>query len=365
MDKYTQFLKSAVALLLVLVVWLYPITLVPVAILVIVALFLWNKEYQKGAYYQVTKNSYFAMRSDLGKYGEYLIYKQLKHLEETGGKFLFNLYIPKENEETTEIDVLLICSKGLFVFESKNYSGWIFGNEFEKTWTQTLPQGRSSHKEHFYNPIWQNQAHMKHLKNLLGDQIPMRSVIVFSERCTLKNVNIQAIDIHVINRYDIKDLFSALCGEDIPDSLSEAEIGDIYNKLYPYTQVGDAIKEQHIANIEKNHGLSEIPAVEERIEEVAEETVVEPVVVEAPVVGKEPVASTAEKTKLPVADADILVENAGIETENTQPLKCPRCGGNLILRTAKRGQNAGKQFYGCEGYPGCRYVEEVETEKGR
>lgn len=130
MDKYTQFLKSAVALLLVAVVWVHPIALVPAAILAIVALFLWNKEYQKGAYYQFTKNSYFSMRSDLGKYGEYLIYKQLKHLERMGGKFLFNLYIPKGKEETTEIDVLLLCSKGLFVLESKNCSGWIFGNEF-------------------------------------------------------------------------------------------------------------------------------------------------------------------------------------------------------------------------------------------
>lgn len=314
----------------------------PFLIFFIVRSVLRKKEYQKGAYYQVTKNSYFAMRSDLGKYGEYLIYKQLKHLERTGGKFLFNLYIPKENDETTEIDVLLLCSKGLFVFESKNYSGWIFGNEFQKTWTQTLPQGRSSHKEHFLNPIWQNQAHIKHLKNLVGDQIPMRSVIVFSERCTLKNVNIQAIDIHVINRFDIKDLFSALCGEDIPDSLCETEIADIYNKLYPYTQVGDAIKEQHIANIEKNHGLSEIPAVEE-VSAVAEETVVEEKSVEG------------EAAMPPV-------ENTPAKTESTPSLKCPRCGGNLVLRTAKRGQHAGKQFYGCERYPKCRYVENIENQ---
>lgn len=182
----------------------------------------------------------------------------------------------------------------------------------------------------------------------------MRSVIVFSERCTLKNVNIQAIDIHVINRYDIKDLFSAICGEDIPDSLSEAEIGDIYNKLYPYTQVGDAIKEKHIANIEKNHGLGKAPVAEQ----VTAEAVVEPVVVEAPVIEEEPVAGAAEKTELPNADADTSVENTGIENENTQPLKCPKCGETLVLRTAKRGQNAGKQFYGCEGYPGCRYAEE-------
>ncbi len=52
---------------------------------------------------------------------------------------------------TTEIDLLLIHPKGLFVFESKNYSGWIFGNEVYQNWTQTLPKGRRGdvHKERF------------------------------------------------------------------------------------------------------------------------------------------------------------------------------------------------------------------------
>jgi len=38
------------------------------------------------------------------------------------------------------------------------------------------------------------------------------------------------------------------------------------------------------------------------------------------------------------------------------PAKCPRCGNDLILRTAKRGKHAGSQFWGCKGYPSCRYT---------
>ena len=38
---------------------------------------------------------------------------------------------------------------------------------------------------------------------------------------------------------------------------------------------------------------------------------------------------------------------------------CPRCGGTLVLRRAKRGPNAGNNFYGCSSYPGCRYVRET------
>lgn len=66
--------------------------------------------------------------------------------------------------------ILLINNHGVFVFESKNYSGWIFGNERSKTWTQTLPQGKGkSHKEHFLNPIMQNKLHIKWIKSLIGE----------------------------------------------------------------------------------------------------------------------------------------------------------------------------------------------------
>lgn len=39
------------------------------------------------------------------------------------------------------------------------------------------------------------------------------------------------------------------------------------------------------------------------------------------------------------------------------PNLCPRCGNELVLRTARRGQNAGSKFFGCTGYPTCRYTK--------
>ena len=42
----------------------------------------------------------------------------------------------------------------------------------------------------------------------------------------------------------------------------------------------------------------------------------------------------------------------------TQPT-CPRCGAEMVLRRARRGQNAGKEFWGCSGFPKCRAVVEV------
>ena len=67
----------------------------------------------------------------VGKRGETLTERELKLVKLFGrkGRTLRNVYIPKDNGETSEIDVVYITQKGIFVFESKNYSGWIFGDE--------------------------------------------------------------------------------------------------------------------------------------------------------------------------------------------------------------------------------------------
>ena len=265
------------------------------------------RRYIKCSYYQVTKNSPLQLYFDKGKLGEYMTYKYLRSAENNGAKFLFNIYIPKGEEETTEIDVLMIHAKGLFVFESKNYSGWIFGSECQKNWYQTLPKGRGrSHKESFYNPVMQNRGHIKHLKVLLGEDVPMHSIITFSERCTLKKVEIKSADVPVINRGEVYHTVASICGKIENPFLSEEQIAAIYEKLYPYTQVDAATKAQHIENIEK---------------------------------------------KLDPAPAQ----------EQPQTRTCPRCGGALVLRTASKGANAGNKFYGCSNYPKCRFVENLSV----
>lgn len=117
----------------------------------------------------------------IGHRGEKLTERELKLVKLLGrdGKVLRNVYVPKENEGTSEIDVLFVTQKGIFVIESKNYSGWVFGNEADRYWTVTLP-GRQ--KNRFYNPIMQNGGHVKWLKRYLADDTPLFSVVAFSER---------------------------------------------------------------------------------------------------------------------------------------------------------------------------------------
>lgn len=210
-----------------------------------------NRQYRRTSYYQITRNPYSFVKHDKGKFGEYATYKNLRSFENTGGKFLFNVYIPKENNETTEIDVILVCSKGVVVLESKNYSGWIFGNEAHRNWTQTLPYGwrGDCHKERFYNPILQNATHIKYLKRLIGENIPIWSVIVFSDECTLKSVTVNSHNISVVNRRNVLFAVNQICEQTPDDILTQIEIYNIYTSLYPYTQVDLEAKERHQRNL--------------------------------------------------------------------------------------------------------------------
>jgi len=185
----------------------------------------------------------------VGEYGEYLVYKNLKKFERKGGKFLFNLYIPKPNGQTSEVDVLLVSPKGVFVFESKNYRGWIFGNQQQKSWTQVLPLGigHGSQKTGFYNPIWQNAGHITHLEGVVGKGVPMHSIIVFSDECTLKDVTITSDDVSVLYQSNLKSFMSEVYADLELDTLSQEDVDNIYNRLYPYSQVSSKVKKQHIS----------------------------------------------------------------------------------------------------------------------
>ncbi len=335
-EVFQQLLTLFVSVLFTL---LNPFFLIP-AIIVIVVLVKKNKEYKKGAYYQITQLPYINVKQDTGRYGEYLTYKHLKPFEADGAKFLFNVYIPKEGGETTEIDVLMLSSKGVFVFESKNYSGWIFGSETQNNWYQTLPKGYGqSHKERFYNPIMQNQSHIKHLSTFLGEQLPTRSIIVFSDRCTLKNVQVSSKDISVINRSDVYSVVSAICEQEESELLTATDIARLYDALYPYTQVDENTKEQHITTIRNN--LSNDTADNETATEHIVQSDPAPDVLD-------------EKTHDATDGTDASAQNA-----EEPPLRCPRCNGELILRTATRGAHAGTRFYGCSNYPKCKYTQNL------
>lgn len=214
---------------------------------------------------------------------------------------------------------MMIYRSGIYVLESKNYSGWIFGSEYAKIWTQTLPSGRKAHKEHFLNPILQNKLHIKWLQEQIGDQMPIHSIVVFSERCTLKQINLFSGTVSVIRRNDLLTTVKEIDSK-TGIKLTPQQIDEIYGKLVPFTKATDDVKQRHIENIRKN--LSES--------------------------WDDNNTETEEKVEHSVVD-----DNEEI---------CPKCGGKLILKTASRGNFSGNRFYGCSNYPKCKYLKNTDGE---
>lgn len=103
-------------------------------------------------------------------------------LEKFEGKkrFIQNLIINNYGNKTSEIDVIMIHTSGIYVIESKNWYGNIKGVEDEENWVCDY----GNKKIEFYNPIMQNNTHINELKNLLADSRfnTFKSFIVFTNR---------------------------------------------------------------------------------------------------------------------------------------------------------------------------------------
>lgn len=99
-------------------------------------------------------------------------------------KYIVNNLIIKNGDKTTEIDHVLITNNGIFVIETKNLAGQIYGNENQREWTQVLSYGNVKYP--FYNPIMQNNTHITALKRLLNLKYGFHSIIVFP-RAVLMN----------------------------------------------------------------------------------------------------------------------------------------------------------------------------------
>lgn len=94
----------------------------------------------------------------------------------------------------------------------------------------------------------------------------------------------------------------------------EQKLNEVYGKLEALTKIDEAVKLAHVSKIQEKY-------------------------------------KKKEKKEVPADE--------GTEVQKI----CPKCGAVLVLRTAKKGKNAGKQFYGCSNYPKCRYTIEFSDEE--
>lgn len=156
-----------------------------------------------------------------------------------------NVYV-ENNGNYTEIDVIALTDKGIYVMESKNYKGWIYGRANDTNWTQCFKNGE---KYKFYNPVKQNEGHINKLSQYLGiERNKMFSFIIFSDLCTLKSVPPSTSNMCIINRYSLLWVMKRELSLK-PTIFTHQEIDRLYSKLIPLTQKTETEKQQHIDRI--------------------------------------------------------------------------------------------------------------------
>ncbi len=86
---------------------------------------------------------------------------------------------------TIQIDHVIVSRFGIFVVETKNKNGWIFGSRSDRHWTQMI----SGKKYKFQNPLRKNFLHTQSLAKLVGISSDMlHSVIVFWGNCEFRTI---------------------------------------------------------------------------------------------------------------------------------------------------------------------------------
>jgi len=218
-----------------------------------------------------------------GLIGEWLIKISANYLlDKTTYHAVHNVTL-ETPDGTTQIDHIFISKYGVFVVETKNYAGWIFGGENQPTWTQKIYKTTNK----FQNPLRQNYKHLKALEAALD--IPfehLKSVIVFVGDSTFKT--------------------------EMPPNVTYAGGYIRYIKSFNQRVFNDN-QIQELLNLVQTQRLK--PSLRTNREHV---------------------------------------KNLESRLENKSSKTCPKCGSEMVLRTTKSGENAGKQFWGCSQFPTCR-----------
>ncbi len=229
--------------------------------------------------------AFFKSRYFKGKLGESIVnFSVTRNLDKNTYHLLKDVTIPTE-DGTTQIDHILISKYGVFVIETKNLKGWIFGSATQKKWTQKIYK----HTNTFQNPLQQNYKHIKELSKLLNiSENKFHSIIVFIGESSFKT----PMPDNVLDRGYTKYIKSqdSVC-------LSDIEVNNIIGLI-------DSKKLNQSAKTNRDHVRH-------------------------------------------------LREKSVHKTTNN----CPKCGNSLVKRVAKKGVNAGNEFYGCSGFPRCRYTK--------
>ncbi len=265
-----------------------------------------------------------------GRRGEKIVAKELARLGRKDYIVINDLLVPSPNGRTSQIDHVVVSTRGIFVIETKSHAGRISGSENSQYWQQHL----SSQTKTFYNPVLQNRSHLRAVRKLLkahkdiGEEM-FSAVVVFTDAWRL---DIKADDL-IVERTFLPD-------KHIRRTLIPAERR---RKRWwrPGRQV--VLDEHKMATLLE--GLLE--EMERRPRIIARDSLK---TIADSLMAANITDSSARREHTDYArrtSADVSADIAGG--------KCPRCGRPLVIRKSTNGE-----FAGCSGYPACRFTCSID-----
>lgn len=229
---------------------------------------------------------------NIGKAGEKRVARKLDWLPKE--YMTLNDILLPTSYGTTQIDHIVVSPYGIFVIETKNYKGWIFGHQDSEEWKQSLLGkktiwGWSSEQHKFRNPIRQNLAHFRAVRAILKDvgDFTIIPIVVFADSADL---NITVPNHTVINWCNLRSTIKAYS----TPCISQDNVKRIVEKLTTANITTEGSREMHISKVQKIQ-----------------------------------------------QDRELAIANR----------RCPKCGGNLVQRQGKFGS-----FWGCSNYPNCKFT---------
>ena len=311
---------------------------------------------------------------------------------------LNNVTLPLDNGGSTQIDHIIVSVYGIFVIETKNYKGWIYGSENQRQWTQSFPNGS---KFKFQNPLRQNYLHIKTLADLLDLELSyFHSMIAFIGECELKTRD--ELPEHVLTSgmvSYVKKKQDKLLTEDEVASIVEQIESSRFSKSWRTNRQHKAyLKDKYNNPSESTSKLSSSHSNGQSVAKITNRSMPEPIVKETAKratlksrevnrwSGQTEIESNellidslnTQQTIIPhdMSDKVFLtpfeivefepqvsepatLEVAGDAANLVQTPTCPRCSGEMIKRVAKTGARQGQPFYGCRQFPKCRGVVNV------
>jgi restriction system protein len=256
----------------------------------------------------VIVGAYLKTPSGKGFIGELIVNLSAKlMLDRSAYHLIRNVTLPTA-AGTTQIDHIIVSTFGVFVIETKNYTGWIFGRANQRMWTQKIYK----RSQQFQNPLHQNYGHVRTLQDLLGlESGVIHSLIVFVGDSTFKT--------------------------EMPENVTTT--GGYIRFIKSRKQ--RLLSPEQVAEIVQRIGSGRLKASLKTSKEHVQHV-------------KRIVA--AKTTPGAAPGATLAAPIAGTKRP------CPKCGAALALLTMKTGANAGTRFWGCGTFPSCRFMQTIAVD---